>query len=140
MLGKALLRSASGLGAVRVGLARNLAGAVPAGLKSTAEIHEFQSPDPGPPATYDDIPVPFKPFQEEYSRQNAKFNQILGLAVLWFTGSLAYVPLLSSSSPLPFPLVAVQGIYNNIWALNEGQPPKVYSQRLPRTEKDSPVY
>lgn len=69
------------------------------GLRSTAELHEAQHPDPGPPATYDDIPVPFKPYSQEYARQNAKFNLVLLGAGGFFAASLAYVTL---TSPLAF--------------------------------------
>lgn len=39
---------------------------------------------PGPAATMDDMPVPFKPYKEEYDKLNRKFNMLLlaGVSVL----------------------------------------------------------
>ena len=87
--------------------------------RPTAEIHEEQNPDPGPPATFDDVPIPKKGYEDEYKKQQGKFN-------LHLLGGVAV-----------FGLSAFYAIKTDIFGYGQMQPPKVYTSRQKAEAEDA---
>ena len=63
-----------------------------AGSVAASGDHAAHGPVGGsPPVTCDDLPIPFKPFKQEYERTNKKFNAMLAASSICFVATLVLV-------------------------------------------------
>lgn len=63
-----------------------------AGSVTASGDHAAHGPVGGPPpVTCDDLPIPFKPFKQEYERTNKKFNTLLTVSTVCFVATLVLV-------------------------------------------------
>ncbi|MFH4978201.1 hypothetical protein AB6A40_004910 [Gnathostoma spinigerum] len=56
--------------------------------KNSAPSEASHSDNPGPPVTYDYIPIPHQKYHSVYARLQKKFNMYLAFSLLLFTGSM----------------------------------------------------
>lgn len=74
--------------------------------------HGGESVNPGPPITFDYVPVPFQPYQKVYNELNAQFNTYLAISGSMLVCSLALA------------------FYTDIFSVEGAwRPPKSYRQR-----------
>ncbi|KAF8358625.1 hypothetical protein PRIPAC_93620, partial [Pristionchus pacificus] len=73
--------------------------------------HHDVPANPGPPCTYDMMPIPSQSYQKVHAELQTKFNTYLAVSLTLLTASIA------------------SAVYSNLWIYEELQPPRSWRER-----------